>query len=122
MKTGAVYHVSGVPRRSQSDLDLMVWVEGMEEEQSFSTQVLGVEVNVLVTGRAFRKRALRHRQVQRVLHRNFPRLSKKVAGLKDEGVKTEAAWCAVLGLEGDPYELMLDVRRCVQEARKVSLP
>jgi SAM-dependent methyltransferase len=112
-----IWNVSGLPRREGSDEDILAYIPGLAAESRATHMVADREVNILVSGDPRRLRALRHRQVQRVLCRWFPQLAERVRQLKEQGTKTEEAWCRVLGREGDPYAAMLDLRACVAAAR-----
>lgn len=49
-----------------------------------------------------------HMVIEDLLIKKFPDLKEKVWKLKMEGHKTEPAFCQVLGLEGDPYDALLN--------------
>lgn len=42
------------------------------------------------------------------LMQEYPMLKESVIELKQQGIKTEPAFCEILGLEGDPYEKLLE--------------
>ncbi|RAL22572.1 DUF4269 domain-containing protein [Thermoflavimicrobium daqui] len=49
-----------------------------------------------------------HMIIEYALMKQFPSLREEVIKLKKQGLKTEPAFCRVLGLEGDPYEKLLE--------------
>ncbi|WP_246943606.1 DUF4269 domain-containing protein [Bacillus pinisoli] len=49
-----------------------------------------------------------HMIIEYSLLKQFPHLKAEVMNLKKQGFKTEPAFCMLLGLEGDPYEQLLD--------------
>ncbi len=49
-----------------------------------------------------------HMVIEDSLTKKFPDLKEKVWKLKMDGHKTEPVFCHVLGLEGDPYEALLN--------------
>jgi len=52
-----------------------------------------------------------HMIIENSLMKQFPNIRAEVTQLKKEGFKTEPAFCEVLGLEGDPYESLLNYGR-----------
>lgn len=52
-----------------------------------------------------------HMIIENSLMKQFPNIRAEVIQLKKEGFKTEPAFCEVLGLEGDPYESLLNYDR-----------
>lgn len=54
--------------------------------------------------------AYRHMIIEdRLLRENGEDFRQQVIALKEEGLKTEAAFCRLLNLEGDPFEALLDL-------------
>lgn len=49
-----------------------------------------------------------HMIIEHSIMKQFPNIRDEVIRLKIEGFKTELAFCKVLGLEGDPYESLLN--------------
>ena len=49
-----------------------------------------------------------HMIIENSLMKQFPNIRAEVTQLKIQGFKTEPAFCKVLGLEGDPYESLLN--------------
>ncbi|MUK87939.1 DUF4269 domain-containing protein [Ornithinibacillus sp. L9] len=49
-----------------------------------------------------------HMVIEKVLLEEVPGLRKKVIQLKKQGIKTEPAFCEVLGIVGDPYEGLIE--------------
>jgi len=49
-----------------------------------------------------------HMLIEYHLMKETPQLREKVIVLKQQGYKTEPAFCKALGLEGDPYESLID--------------
>ena len=73
-------------------------------------------VNLFVSpDKSLAERAVRHREIQMAL-RNYPSLMEKARALKAKGMKTEPAFASALGLEGDPYEVMLDRDKVLGQA------
>ncbi|MET0287782.1 MAG: DUF4269 domain-containing protein [Polyangiales bacterium] len=56
-----------------------------------------------------RQLGFRHMIVEGRLLTVFPTLRDEVLALKRAGVKTEPAFASVLGLQGDPYQALLDL-------------
>ena len=56
------------------------------------------------------ERSKKHRENELVLALKYPELAAKAVELKKGGMGTEEAWANVLGLKGDPYEVMLDLK------------
>lgn len=54
-----------------------------------------------------------HMIIEDSLMKQFPNIRVEVIQLKMQGFKTEPAFCKVLGLEGDPYESLLNYGRSV---------
>lgn len=54
-----------------------------------------------------------HMIIEVSLMKQFPNIRDEVIQLKIQGFKTEPAFCKVLGLEGDPYESLLNYGRRV---------
>jgi Domain of unknown function (DUF4269) len=52
-----------------------------------------------------------HMVIEKSLLEKFPNIRAEVIQLKKEGFKTEAAFCEVLGLDGDPYDSLLSYGR-----------
>jgi len=52
-----------------------------------------------------------HMIIENSLMKQFPNIRAEVIQLKIQGFKTEPAFCKVLGLEGDPYESLLNYGR-----------
>lgn len=52
-----------------------------------------------------------HMVIENFLLEQFPYIRAEVTQLKKEGFKTEPAFCEVLGLEGDPYDSLLNYGR-----------
>ncbi len=74
-------------------------------------------VNVYVGRDANRvNRSTAHRKNELMLAMRYPKLAQKAAQLKAGGLGTEKAWAQVLGLEGDPYDAMLDTPRVLAHA------
>ncbi|WP_313894439.1 DUF4269 domain-containing protein [Psychrobacillus sp.] len=49
-----------------------------------------------------------HMIVEDSILKHHPNFKEEVIKLKEQGIKTEPAFCALLGLEGDPYEALLE--------------
>ena len=56
----------------------------------------------------FEQYAYIHMLIEYHLMKETPLLREKVITLKQQGYKTEPAFCKALGLEGDPYELLIE--------------
>lgn len=52
-----------------------------------------------------------HMIIEKYLLDEHPLWKSKIIALKEEGLKTEQAFCAMLGLTGDPYEALIDYGR-----------
>lgn len=52
--------------------------------------------------------AFLHMVIENYLINNYPTIREQVILLKKQGLKTEPAFCKVLGLEGNPYEELID--------------
>ncbi len=77
----------------------------------YSTMFMGREVNIYATpSEKLANRSVIHRQNELELANYCPKLLAEVCKLKRQGYGTEPAWVKVLGLDGDPYELMLESR------------
>ncbi|SDZ42636.1 protein of unknown function [Evansella caseinilytica] len=59
----------------------------------------------------FQQYAYLHMVIEEALLREEAGLREKIVRLKQKGVKTEPAFCEILGLEGDPYEALLEYGR-----------
>ncbi|MFO1444036.1 DUF4269 domain-containing protein [Bacillus sp. Bva_UNVM-123] len=59
----------------------------------------------------FKQYAYIHMLIEYHLMKEIPQLREKVIGLKQQGYKTEPAFCIALGLEGDPYEKLIEFAR-----------
>lgn len=70
----------------------------------FEVEVFGQAIPVRQQN-AYRHMVAEHR----VLMREGEDFRRKVVALKRQGLKTEPAFASLLGLEGDPYEAMLDL-------------
>ncbi|WP_112182447.1 MULTISPECIES: DUF4269 domain-containing protein [Paraliobacillus] len=55
-----------------------------------------------------KQHAYLHMVIEDFLMTNHPSIKEKVILLKRKGYKTEPAFCEVLGLEGDPYEALIN--------------
>lgn len=93
--------------RGTSDVDVLIYSADAEASY-YSLNGFDREVNVLVTADPKRLRAEIHREVELELEQKFPALTLLARRAKKEGAGTEAAWAAVLGLQGCPYEAMAD--------------
>lgn len=51
-----------------------------------------------------KQRAYLHMMIEHELLQKYPALKEKVIHLKEQGYKTEPAFCKVFGIMGDPYE------------------
>ena len=49
--------------------------------------------------------------VEHHLLKEVSKLREKVIHLKQQGIKTEPAFCEVLGIKGDPYERLIEMGR-----------
>ncbi len=49
-----------------------------------------------------------HMIIEQTLLKQFPTLKEEVIRLKQQGFKTEPAFCNILGLKGDPYERLIE--------------
>lgn len=59
---------------------------------------------------------VRHFYIEQRLLNLVPKLKPKVIALKQKGIKTEPAFAQLLGLNGDPYEAMLELEMMSDEA------
>lgn len=57
----------------------------------------------------FTQYAYLHMIIEYQLMQEYPLLKETVIELKQQGYKTELAFCEALGLEGDPYEKLLEI-------------
>ncbi|TQR17544.1 DUF4269 domain-containing protein [Psychrobacillus vulpis] len=55
-----------------------------------------------------RQYAYLHMIIENVILEQLPLIKEEVIRLKEQGYKTEPAFCKVLGLEGDPYERLVE--------------
>jgi hypothetical protein len=55
--------------------------------------------------------AYQHMIIEHVLLEKFPHIRDVIIMLKKQGYKTEPAFCKVLGIEGDPYEGLVEYGR-----------
>lgn len=56
--------------------------------------------------------AYRHMLIEyQLLFSRGPEFRRQILQLKKQGIKTEAAFAEVLGLEGDPYEVLLELNK-----------
>ena len=62
-----------------------------------------------------RQWGVRHFMVEQRILAVCPRLGKEIVALKESGLKTEAAFAALLHLQGDPYEAVLSLEACSDE-------
>ena len=75
-------------------------------------------VNVYVgRDKARVERSVQHRKNELMLAMQYPELARQAAELKAGGMGTEEAWAQVLGLEGDPYDAMLDAAKLEEQAK-----
>ncbi len=58
-----------------------------------------------------RQYAYLHMVIENYILKESPQLREKVINLKNQGYKTEPAFCEILGLNGDPYEMLLKYGR-----------
>lgn len=63
------------------------------------------------------RRAIGHRNIALRLSKEYPGVAERIFQMKQEGTKTEPAIANVLGLEGDPYESVLNTREVIRRAR-----
>lgn len=52
-----------------------------------------------------------HMMIEHSIIQKYPSIKEKVLSLKQQGYKTEPAFCKVLGIKGDPYEELLKYGR-----------
>ncbi|MBP2078756.1 DUF4269 domain-containing protein [Oceanobacillus polygoni] len=50
-----------------------------------------------------------HMIIEYHLLKEMPKLREKVIHLKRQGMKTEPAFCEILGIKGDPYERLIEI-------------
>jgi len=78
-------------------------------------------VNVYATSRKeLADRAPQHRKIQLMLRMKYPELAALAREEKAGGLSTEEAWAKVLGLEGDPYQAMLNQKRVMEAASVIN--
>ncbi|WP_430510437.1 DUF4269 domain-containing protein [Gottfriedia solisilvae] len=49
-----------------------------------------------------------HMVIEHLIMEQFPNIRSEVIHLKEQGYKTEPAFCKILGLEGDPYDSLIE--------------
>lgn len=106
--------------RGLSDVDISVHdPEALDDY--YSIEGYDRPINVKVSPDENVLRAVKHRQLELELEQEFPDLVAAARERKAGGLGTEKAWANLLGLEGDPYEAMLQPDR-VREAAKAYIP
>tara|TARA_Y100000592_G_scaffold3055_1_gene4471 strand:- start:784 stop:3561 length:2778 start_codon:yes stop_codon:yes gene_type:complete len=80
----------------------------------------GREVNLYATLDPRKDESILHRKTLLALADQFPELEELAYAAKAGGLKSEPAWAKVLGLAGDPYELMKDTDSMLEAAKRVS--
>ena len=75
-------------------------------------------VSILSSANPTDLRSVKHRSIEILLRNRYPKLYEKAKQLKSQGLRTEEAWTNVLGLEGDPYDLMIDKQKVLDAATK----
>ena len=103
--------------RGLSDVDIVVIDPNKDE--TFSVFGYDREINVKVSSDHGALRSVKHRELELKLELDYPALAAKAREAKASGLGTEAAWAAVLGLEGCPYEAMLDAGAVLETAALV---
>jgi len=93
--------------RGVSDVDVIV-IDAAQDERCFTIGGYDRPINVMVSSNPDALRSVRHREIELKLERTYPSLAERARIAKAGGLSTEAAWSAVLGLQGCPYEAMLD--------------
>ncbi|WP_391209505.1 DUF4269 domain-containing protein [Psychrobacillus sp. L4] len=53
-----------------------------------------------------------HMIIENSILNDYPNLKDEVIILKEQRIKTELAFCKLLGLEGDPYDALLEFGKC----------
>jgi len=46
--------------------------------------------------------------IEHLIMEQFPNIRREVIHLKKQGYKTEPAFCKILGLDGDPYDSLIE--------------
>jgi len=49
-----------------------------------------------------------HMVIEHLIMKQFPNIRSEVIHLKEQGYKTEPAFCKILGLDGDPYDSLIE--------------
>jgi len=76
------------------------------------------EVNLYATMDPQKEESIHHRATMLELAKRYPELAEKAFKIKAKGKGSEPAWAEVLGLKGDPYEVMADTDKVLSHAAK----
>jgi SNF2 family DNA or RNA helicase len=77
------------------------------------------EVNVYATSNPAKRESIDHRRTMMELAKKYPQLERKALAIKAKGKGSEPAWAEVLGLEGDPYEVMANTGEVMRHASQI---
>ena len=132
------HHVSGgLPdARGTSDVDIYLprkKFKGLENRFPEGTSVVeqgddysiygipgfGREVNVYATSNKAKQESVDHRRTMMELAKKYPQLERKAFAIKAKGKGSEPAWAEVLGLKGDPYEVMRNTDEVMRHAAQI---
>jgi energy-coupling factor transporter ATP-binding protein EcfA2 len=79
------------------------------------------EVNVYATNNPAKRESIDHRRTMMALASKYPQAERRAFAIKQKGKGSEPAWAEVLGLQGDPYEVMRDTDKVMQHASTMKL-
>ena len=79
----------------------------------------GREVNVYATSNKAKQESVDHRRTMTELAKKYPQLERKAFDIKAKGKGSEPAWAEVLGLKGDPYEVMANTDEVMRHAAQI---
>lgn len=79
------------------------------------------EVNVYATNNPAKRESIDHRRTMMALANKYPQAERKAFAIKQRGKGSEPAWAEVLGLQGDPYEVMRDTDKVMRHASTMKL-
>lgn len=77
---------------------------------NFNFEEFEIEIFGQVT-QVQKQNAYIHMVIEHLIMEQFPHMRSEVIQLKKQGYKTEPAFCKVLGLDGDPYDSLIEYGR-----------
>ena len=91
-----------------------------DSKTMYSIPGYGREVNLYATLDPQKEESIHHRATMLALAEKYPELAERAFKIKAGGKGSEPAWAEVLGLEGDPYDVMANTESVMAHANKVA--